>query len=228
MSQGGRGAATAGAATVSLPSRRRGSSTGRTARWRRRRSPATGDPAQLVELGRGQVAHDREVARRRLEVLAERQEVAADRPEVGQGLEDLLGRLAQAEHQAALGPGLGARPLGVLEDREADAVLALAADVLLEPGDRLEVVVEDLGPGREDDVDRVGCGRRSRGSGPRSVAPVRLADRQDAAPEVLGTAVGEVVAGDRGDHDVPQPEPVAGLGQAVAARRRPRPRACRA
>ena len=100
---------------------------------------------------------------RGLEVLAEGQEVAADGAEVGQGLEDLLGRLAQAEHQAALGPDVGAGLLGVLEDRQADGVLALAADVLLEPGDGLQVVVEDLGLGRQDDVDRVGVGRRSRG-----------------------------------------------------------------
>ena len=50
----------------------------------------------------------------------------------------------------------------MLEHREADLVLALAPDVLLEPGDGLEVVVEDLGTGCEDDVDQLGLDRRSR------------------------------------------------------------------
>ena len=110
----------------------------------------------------GQVAHDGKMSRRRLKVLAEREQVAADRAEVGQGFDDLLGRLAQAEHQAALGAEVRARSFDVLEHREADRILALAPDVLLEPGDGLEVVVEHLGSGREDDVDQFGRGRRSR------------------------------------------------------------------
>src|SRR5947209_7447560 len=56
-----------------------------------------GHPAQLVELLRGQVARDGQVPGRGLQVLAEREEVAADGAEVGERLEDLLGRLAQAE-----------------------------------------------------------------------------------------------------------------------------------
>ena len=71
------------------------------------------------------------------------------------------------------------------------------------------------------------------------VAPVRVADGQDAAAEVVGAAVGQVVAGDRGDDDVLQAEPGAGLGQAVGlvegdglglaplARRRSRRGGCR-
>ena len=67
----------------------------------------------------------------------------------------------------------------------------------------------------EDDVDRparvaVEVGRQDldRRPGP---AP----DGQDAPAEVLGAAVGQVVAGHRRDHDVPQAEPGAGLGQPV-------------
>ena len=81
------------------------------------------------------------------------------------------------------------------QDGQADGVLALAADVLLEPGHGLEVVVEDLGLAGEDDVDgrgvavEVGGQDLDRRAGP-------LADGQDAAAEVVGAAVGEVVAGD--------------------------------
>ncbi len=42
----------------------------------------------------------------------------------------------------------------------------------------------------------------------------RLADGQDATPEVLRAAVGEVVAGDGRDDDVSQAEPRAGFGEA--------------
>ncbi len=56
----------------------------------------------------------------------------------------------------------------MLEDLEADGVLALAADVLLEPGHGLQVVVEDLGTGREDACRWRRGRRRSPGSGPRS------------------------------------------------------------
>ena len=45
--------------------------------------------------------------------------------------------------------------LDVLEHSEADRVLALAPDVLLEPGNRFEIVVEHLGIGGEDDIDQL-------------------------------------------------------------------------
>ena len=99
---------------------------------------------------------------RGLEVLAQRHEITADRAKVGQRLEDLLRGLAQAEHQAALGEGLRAGCLHVPQDIQADVVLALAADLLLKPGDRLEVVVEDLRTGGEDKVDDSRRGRRNR------------------------------------------------------------------
>ena len=47
------------------------------------------------------------------------------------------------------------------------------------------------------------------------VAPGTMPHREDAAPEMLGAAVGEVVARDRGDHDVPEPESATCLGQSI-------------
>ena len=84
--------------------------------------------------------------------------------------------------------------LDVLEHREADLVLALPPHVLLQPGDGLEVVVEHIGPGVENDVDQlaspveVGREHLDRRAGP-------LAHCQHAAAEVLGAAV---IAGRRG------------------------------
>ena len=51
------------------------------------KSERAGDPSQLVELVGRKIAHDRQVARRGLKVLAQGQEVAAEGPQVGQGLE---------------------------------------------------------------------------------------------------------------------------------------------
>ena len=104
--------------------------------------------------------------------------------------------------------------LGVLENGQAHRVLALAAHVLLEPGDGLHVVVEDLGPGLQDDVDRLGPAVEVGGEH-FDRGPGALADGQDALAEVLGAAVGQVVAGDGGDDDVPQAQAMAGLGQSV-------------
>ena len=119
-------------------------------------------PPQFVEFVGRKIADDRKVPGRGLKILPQGHEVAADRAEVGQGFDDLLGCLAEAEHEPALGQDARARGLHVAQDLEAEVVLALAADMLLEPGNRLEVVVEDLGAGGEDDVDGNRRGRRSR------------------------------------------------------------------
>src|SRR5690606_14181781 len=108
------------------------------------------------------------------------------------------------------GPGL----LGVLQDPEADGVLALAPDVSLKPGDGLQVVVEDLGGGGQDGVDGSGVAIEVGGEdlGDGSGAPP---DGEDATPDVAGAAVGQVVPGDGSDDDVLQAQSGAGLGQAV-------------
>ncbi len=70
-------------------------------------------------------------------------------------------------------------------------------------------------------AEKVGREHFDGGSGP-------LADGQDAAAEVVGAAIGQVVAGHGGDDDVFQPQPKRGLGDAVRARRlRERPGAPR-
>src|SRR5690349_1883647 len=63
--------------------------------------------AQAGELVGRDVALDRQVAGRGLQVLAERQDVAADGAQVGEDLQQLGARLAQAEHQTRLGGAVG-------------------------------------------------------------------------------------------------------------------------
>ena len=76
----------------------------------------SGQPTQLVELFGGQVALDGEVSTGGLEVLAHREEGDADGAEVGEGVEDLAGRFAESEHEAALGLDGGGGTFGVGEN----------------------------------------------------------------------------------------------------------------
>ena len=102
--------------------------------------------------------------------------------------------------------------MAVRQDRQAHIVAALSPDLLLESRDGLEVVIEDLGLRREDAVDQivppveVGGEDFDRRSGPAS-------NGVDASAEVLRAAIGQVVAGDRRDDDVPKPQSLAGLGE---------------
>src|SRR5271157_2236127 len=179
-----------------------------------RESERAGDPAQLIEFVGRKIPRDRKVVGRGLEVLPQRQEVATDRPEVGQGFHEFLGGLAQAEHQSALGSRCRAGGLHVVEHLEADVILALAADVLLEPGDSLDVVIEELGAGGEDPIDAVDPAveiRREDLDGRAGTMP----HREDATAEMLGASIIEIVARDRGDHDVPEPESATRIGQSI-------------
>ena len=84
----------------------------------------------------------------------------------------------------------------------------------VEPRHRFEIVVEDVGPGRDDDLDRavlaqeigdqhLDRGRRRGG-----------ADRRNRPGEMAGAAVVEIVAVDRGDDDVLETEFADRLGDA--------------
>ncbi len=81
----------------------------------------------------------------------------------------------------------------------------------LQPGHRLDVVVEDVGAGREDEVERVGIPLAVRDEGldggPGPVPPDRLDRRRDGA----GAAVGKVVTRDAGHHGVREPHAGHGL-----------------
>jgi hypothetical protein len=165
------------------------------------KAQAARQPAQLVKLVGRNVAHHRQVSRRRLKVLTESEQFAANRAEVRQGFDYLVDRLSQTKHQAALGADLRSRFLDVLEDRETDFVLALAPHVVLEACDRLEVMVEHLGSGGEDDVDQLASPvevRREHFNG--GARPPAYG--QDALAEMLSTAVRQVVARHGGDDHV--------------------------
>ena len=71
--------------------------------------------ADFVEFCRRNEAFHRQVHRARLQVLSDRDHFAADRSQVGTDFEDFLHRLAEAEHQAALGRHVGRFVLDLFE-----------------------------------------------------------------------------------------------------------------
>jgi hypothetical protein len=177
-------------------------------------SEAAGEPPQLDEFLRRQKPLDWKVASRGLQILPKRQDVAPDRAQVGHSFHDFLRGLAEAEHQSTLGSSRRARGLHVVEHLEADLILALAADVLLESGDGLDVVIEHIGLGRQDSIDAIGTAAEV-GSENLNSCTGLLPYRQDATAEMLGSFIGEIVARDRGDHYVLEPKSAASFGQAL-------------
>ena len=165
------------------------------------------------------VALERQVLDRRPQVLADREDVAVDRAQRLERLGQLVAGLAQADHQAALGVDLVAVlrgvDLGPLEDAQRPVPAGALADRLLEPPHGLEVVVEDVRPGlhhgperlllavevRDQDLDA-----HERAAGP---------DLADGRGEGAGAAVGQVVAGDAGHHDVVEAHRADRLGDAA-------------
>ena len=119
--------------------------------------------------------------------------------------------LAHADDERRLGGQPGR--LGPGQHRQAAGVRRRRTHGPLQAGDRLEVVVQHVGPGGEDRR-RARRGRPcSRGSAPRPRARACGAGwRAIGRGERAGAAVGEVVAGDRGDHRVAQAHALHGLG----------------
>ncbi len=100
-------------------------------------------------------AGDRQMVRRRPQVLTDRDDVASDSGEVGERADDLVVGLAEADHH----PRLRDETLGLRlrQHREAPGVAGRGTHGALQAGDRLEVVVEHVGP----DVEERFGGRRA-------------------------------------------------------------------
>ena len=116
-----------------------------------REAQRQGFVAPAVEFFGRHEAGDGVVRGRGREILAQGQERDARRAQVAQGGAEFGVRLAQAQHQAGLGPRPGLR--GAAQDGEGPAVVGLRADGRLEAFDGFEVVVEDVGFGLQHGAD---------------------------------------------------------------------------
>src|SRR6188508_433600 len=177
------------------------------------------DASQAHELGRRVVLHERQVLRTRAQVLADGEDVDAGGPEEAHRLEDLVPGLAEAEHDPGLRDhrvetDLRGDRAALGEHGDGSVPAGAAANRPLKAGDRLDVVVEDVGLRLDHgaDVDR---------------AAIEVADEDlDAGSRVLeadlangfgdhpGAAIGEVVARDHRDDDVLQVHELGRLGDA--------------
>ena len=161
-----------------------------------------------IERLRGDEIDHLGVLRGRLEILAHRQEIDVGAAHVVHHLMNLEPLLAQPEHDARLGEDQRIVALDLFEQAQRGIVARARADRRIEPRHGFEVVVVDVGPGGDDRLDRrlaSCCGNR--GSGSRSWW--RALSRRSASitlHELARSAIGQIVAIDRGDDDVLKPE----------------------
>src|SRR3954470_9636991 len=91
-------------------------------------------------------AHDGQVALRRAQVLPHREDLDALLAQRAERLDHLVVALAEPDHQARLGDDLlAAHLLGVAQDAQRALPARAAARDGIQPRDRLDVVVEDVG-----------------------------------------------------------------------------------
>ena len=143
----------------------------------------------------------------RLEVLADGQHLATVAPQVAHHFDDLLVCFTEPHHQPRLGGHLGMPGLEPLQEVERPLVVGAGTRLAVQPRHRLQVVVEHVGRRPGQPLQRhvhppaeVGDEDLDPGGG------TRLAHRTHAGREMARAAVAEIVAIDRGDHHVAQPQ----------------------
>src|SRR3989441_594999 len=150
---------------------------------------------------------DRQMMRRRLQVLADGQHVDVVRAKVAHHVEDLGVGLAQTDHEPRLRGNGRVAPLELLQQRERVPVIPAGPCLFIEARYRLQVVIHDVGWCGREDLERAvqaaaEIGNQNFDGRARTVLP----DGTDAIDEVLGAAVAQVVAIHAGDHYVAKRE----------------------
>jgi len=150
--------------------------------------------------------------RRGLEVLAEGEDPAADLAQVLQRLSDFLRPFAQPQHQAGLGRDQRSRFPCAAQQLKRAAVIGPGPDPGIKPGDRFDVVVEDIRPRAQDGFEggAIPLEIRDQDLDLRLWHPA--ADFADGRRKVSRAAVRQVVAGDGSDHRVFQTHALDGFG----------------
>ena len=109
---------------------------------------------EVVELPRLPPSRHRQVVGGRTQVLADRGDRHADGRHVGQRLFDLVGTLPESDHQTGLRGEAGAH--AARQDGERAQVPGARSNGALQSRDRLDVVVQDVGPRVDDQLQRRG------------------------------------------------------------------------
>ena len=159
-----------------------------------------------VEVGRRQVTRDGRVIPGGTQVLTEGEDVDTRAAQVGQHLPDFRVRLAQTQHEAALGHLPRPQPPRAPQHGQAPGIVALRAQPWEQAGRHLDVVIEHVGPGEEHGLQRpeialeIGSEHLHLGPGQARAYGV------NGGRELGGPAVGKVVTGHGGQDDVAQAE----------------------
>src|SRR5256886_7773911 len=131
--------------------------------------------------------------RRRTPVLADRENVGALRSDVAHGLAAFVAGFAEADHDPALARQVGCALLRAPQHLERPRVPRLRPDALVEPLDRLDVVIQDLRALRKHRVERLRIAGEIRDQHLDGRARRLPADLTDRRGEQRRASVGELV-----------------------------------
>ncbi len=149
---------------------------------------------------------------RRLQVLADGQEIDIGRAQIVHQLQDFVPLLAEADHDAGLGEHRGIEFLDPLQQADRMEIARARPHGEIVRRHRFEIVVEDVGPRRDDRFERAVLAQEVRRQHLDRRSRAACADSADGVGEMLRAAIVEIVAIDRGDDDVGKPELGGGVG----------------
>ena len=129
-------------------------------------------------------------------------------------LQDLLAPLAEPDHDPGLGEHRRIEFLHALQQPQRMEIARTGTDAEVEPRHRLQIVVEHIRTGGDDDLERAVLAQEIRRQHLDGGRRRTGADGGDDGGEMRRPAVGEIVAIDGGDDDVVQPEAGDRLGHA--------------
>ena len=157
---------------------------------------------QRLEFVRRNEPHHLVMLAGRLQILPDGEEIHIGRAQVVHHLQHFVALLAQAQHDPRLGEHRRIEFLHPLQQPQRMEIARARPHREIERGHGFQIVVEHVGLGRDHDLQRAvlaqEVGRQHLDGGLRAT----LADGADGVGEMLGAAVGEIVAVNRGDDDV--------------------------
>ena len=151
-----------------------------------------------------------------LEVLSQSEDVAVCVAEVSHGLQYLFLRFTEPEHHAGLGVDFVSEAVFDLgQNTERPIIGGAVPDRWGETSNRLQVVVEDVGPSHKDRVDGVVAIQKIRSQYLDHDSRIQFTHCFDGAAEVFGSPILEVIPGHGRDHHVLETHATGGLGHSL-------------
>ena len=179
---------------------------GQRARRHHQEALGIGDLLVAREFVRRHIAHHGVMLAGRLQVLPDGEEIDVRRAQIVHHLQHFVTLLAESDHDAGFGEDRGIDFLDPLQqpDRMEIARARPHAEITRRHG--FQIVVEHVGLRRDHDLERAFLAQEVRRQDLDRGGRAARADRADGLGKMLGAAVGEIVAIDRGDHDMGEPE----------------------